>query len=84
MFQHLQKDFQNLENSNFIFSTTFIVICHIFAIYFNSCFDGWSGSNCTDCLKSIGCVNGDCNEHPNTCICNSGWKGPFCDQPVCR
>ena len=32
MFQHLEeKKFQNLENSNLIFST-FIVICHIFAI----------------------------------------------------
>ena len=53
-------------------------------MYFQRCFDGWTGENCTQCLKMAGCLHGDCGEHPNTCICEPNFEGHLCDQPICE
>ena len=42
------------------------------------------GSNCTDCETLKGCKNGKCTNQPNTCECDKGWKGHFCDEPSCE
>ena len=48
-----------------------------------SCYHGWSGFNCNECVKLPGCKNGYCMDRPNTCICKKGWKGFLCDKPDC-
>ena len=48
-----------------------------------SCYHGWLGPNCTECVKLPGCKNGYCTDRPNTCICENGWKGFLCDKPDC-
>ena len=53
-------------------------------MYFQSCFDGWTGTNCTQCLPMAGCLHGDCGEHPNTCECEANFEGHLCDQPICE
>ena len=50
----------------------------------SSCFPGWTGKNCSECISMPGCLNGHCENTPNTCICEEGWEGVLCDQPVCE
>ena len=52
-------------------------------IYFR-CFNGWMGSNCTECKSLPGCKHGKCIDQPNSCICDQGWEGHLCDEPVCE
>lgn len=48
------------------------------------CDAGWQGDACDQCLPSLGCTHGACdNNVPNTCKCNQRWTGPNCDQPEC-
>ena len=47
------------------------------------CYEGWNGANCTECTTLPGCQNGKCIDHPNTCICESGWSGFLCHEPAC-
>ena len=49
-----------------------------------SCFEGWEGGNCTDCIAMPGCLHGTCGDHPNTCECDEGWEGHLCDKPICE
>ena len=56
----------------------------IFTDLFISCFDGWKGADCTECMPLAGCVNGKCTDHPHTCNCSPGWEGALCDTPICE
>ena len=49
-----------------------------------SCFEGWSGPSCDQCLPLAGCQHGKCVDHPNTCVCDDGWEGHLCDKPFCK
>ena len=62
----------------------FFMKMKLFFSWNHSCFDGWEGEKCDQCLKLPGCVNGQCGSHPNTCECNPGWEGHLCDEPVCE
>ena len=55
-----------------------------FVGYFFRCFQGWEGKNCSQCVPMNGCIHGKCENQPNTCNCDSGWKGVLCDQPICK
>ena len=56
----------------------------VFTDLFISCFDGWKGADCTECMPLAGCVNGKCTDHPHTCNCSPGWEGALCDTPICE
>ena len=30
-----------------------------------------------------GCIHGICNGTANTCVCNEGWQGILCNEPIC-
>ena len=34
-------------------------------------------------ISILGCKHGYCNK-PGQCICEEGWTGTLCDDPVCR
>lgn len=46
------------------------------------CHPGWTGQNCSECIKAPRCTNGICTR-PYECICNEGYNGTFCERPVC-
>ena len=50
----------------------------------NSCYSGWNGDDCSECVTLPECKHGYCKDNPNTCICKEGWAGHLCDQPVCQ
>ncbi|CAF3508414.1 unnamed protein product [Didymodactylos carnosus] len=41
------------------------------------CCKGWSGTNCTEPICTIKCVNGKCTS-PEKCACNKGYAGEGC------
>lgn len=45
------------------------------------CLTGWSGPNCSECVRYPGCSEeqGYC-EKPWQCLCRPGWRGLLCDQ----
>ncbi|XDV43855.1 hypothetical protein PO909_012253, partial [Leuciscus waleckii] len=45
------------------------------------CRSGWRGPACDQCVPSVGCVHGTCEE-PGQCICERGWTGARCDRDV--
>ena len=49
-----------------------------------SCFTGWIGKTCNECIPMNGCVNGHCGKTPNTCVCDEGYGGVLCNEPVCK
>ena len=57
---------------------------------FFSCYNGWTGTNCDECVVLPGCQNGTCTDQvtnkkePNTCHCNAMWEGHLCDEPKCE
>lgn len=48
-----------------------------------SCHPGYTGVNCTDCIRTPGCVNGFCDK-PLQCICRPDYFGDFCERAECR
>lgn len=55
-----------------------------------SCYNGWTGATCDECVVLPGCQNGTCmdqvtnKKEPNTCHCNAMWEGHLCDEPKCE
>ncbi|CAL2052459.1 unnamed protein product [Caenorhabditis brenneri] len=48
-----------------------------------SCFDGFNGTQCEQCIPRPGCLHGGClNGMPNTCKCKDGFIGEKCDTDV--
>ena len=48
-----------------------------------SCLSGWTGNDCSQCVKLPGCNNGDCSVG-NDCECTTAqWTGSLCQIPVC-
>ena len=54
-----------------------------YLIFLWSCHAGWSGENCTTCQPLGGCEHGSCNRAME-CICDEGWKGALCHEPICN
>jgi len=48
-----------------------------------SCQIGWEGLQCGICIPMPGCLHGSCQKAFECDNCESGWKGPLCDQPDC-
>ena len=48
------------------------------------CHPGWTGPNCTECVKRSSCEYGRCVNRPFECQCYSGYKGITCEIPVCK
>lgn len=45
-----------------------------------SCFSGFNGTNCEQCIPSVGCLHGECRDgKPFTCKCKVGFTGNKCD-----
>ena len=56
-------------------------VCFVLAF---SCFPGWTGPMCTDCIKLPGCSeHGYCTK-PMECRCKTGYQGSSCHKPICR
>ncbi|CAB3991764.1 attractin 1 [Paramuricea clavata] len=45
------------------------------------CDVGWTGSLC-DVQKNCSCINGACNQTFGNCVCNDGFAGNDCSQPI--
>lgn len=45
------------------------------------CRVGWSGPNCTECVRYPGCVHGSC-KRPWECRCKPGWAGDLCNEKL--
>ena len=49
-----------------------------FYSYFTRCRQGWTGTNCNECVVREGCQHGTCNE-PFECNCDEFWGGNDCE-----
>lgn len=84
MYIHVSSKISTLlKKSTFLKNIQFFKILkniHFCAIYLFStrCRQGWTGTNCNECVVREGCQHGTCNE-PFECNCDEFWGGNDCE-----
>lgn len=50
-------------------------------VFFYSCYPGWYGNSCDQCITHSECKQGTCSI-PYGCDCDEGWTGEYCNQCI--